>query len=226
MIGGIRLNAENKALKTQGPPQARIAAAVIFFTVGFVALLIGALLAWRISEPVSRLSALGETAGRGDGGCWGEHLGFFQDKPQTKHLYTYTYIHLYIHTYMHTYVHAYIRTCIHTYMHTYVHAYIHTYMHTYVHAYIHACIHTYICIYMCVCTSYIHHMTSYDISRELTWRGLAESLQGVYRSFGEMFRKRVGDVTAGWLFWTTQFWSLSEVFTLLFSIKGELTMSC
>lgn len=36
--------------------QARIAAAVIFFTVGFVALLIGALLAWGISEPVSRLS--------------------------------------------------------------------------------------------------------------------------------------------------------------------------
>lgn len=61
----------SKPWEIQGPPQARIAAAVIFFTVGFVALLIGALLAWGISEPVSRLSALGETAGRGDRGCWG-----------------------------------------------------------------------------------------------------------------------------------------------------------
>ena len=52
-----------------GPRQARIAAAVIFFTVGFVALLIGALLAWGISEPVSRLSALGVSPpGRG---WWG-----------------------------------------------------------------------------------------------------------------------------------------------------------
>lgn len=41
--------------------QARIAASVIFFVVGFVSLLIGAVLAWSVSDPMAHLRFLPTT---------------------------------------------------------------------------------------------------------------------------------------------------------------------
>ena len=56
--------------------QARIAASVIFFVVGFVSLLIGAVLAWSVSDPMAHLRCLPTTFFHGGSGTRLENCGY------------------------------------------------------------------------------------------------------------------------------------------------------
>lgn len=56
--------------------QARIAASVIFFVVGFVSLLIGAVLAWSVSDPMAHLRCLPTTFFHGGSGTRLENSGY------------------------------------------------------------------------------------------------------------------------------------------------------